>query len=97
MRRMLANPPKGFDYEVLGTLVQAYLNTADDVEPFSFEPYRPYFCPVCGEDSGLSDDKLATIMSLEYEDGARYTFTVWTHESCLELCAQTTIPDARLE
>ncbi len=96
MRRLLSKPPKGFKYEVIGQLTRATINTTNDYEPFEFVPYRPYYCPVCGDDAG-TEGHIAVILALEFTNGEKHNFVAWSHKKCFEECIETDEPDADLE
>jgi hypothetical protein len=96
MRRLLNEAPKGFNYDVLGELTRATINATETCEPFAFDPYRPYYCPVCGEDAG-AEGHISTILSLEYATGVTYDFVTWSHPECFERSIETDEPDRDLE
>jgi hypothetical protein len=93
MRRELKDPPKGIRHELLGKISRATLNPTDTVQPFDFVPYQPYYCPVCGGDSGQSNDRMAAILALEFEGGVKHDFPVWSHTECFNKCSDTGEPD----
>ena len=96
MRRILSKPPKGIRYEVVGHLSRATINTTNDYEPFTFVPYRPHYCPVCGDDAGV-EGHLAVILALEFTSGEKLNHVVWSHKKCFDECVETDEPDADLE
>lgn len=97
MRRLLRNPPKGFRHEVLGLLSRATINVTNDYEPFTFIPYQPHFCPVCGDDAGKEEGHLAVILALDFTSGEKFNHVVWSHKKCFEECIEINEPDADLE
>lgn len=96
MRRLLDQPPKGIRYELIGTLVRATLNPSNEYEPHAFEPYQPYYCPVCGEIADGTEGDPAGVLALEFEGGIKDDFVVWMHESCFSKCVPTDEPDVEI-
>jgi len=97
MRRLLKYPPKGINYQVIGTLTRSTVNRSACCEPFAFEPYQPYYCPVCGEDTEKADPKVSTIVSLEFSEADTLDLITWSHPECIEQCPETNEADRDLE
>jgi hypothetical protein len=97
MRRLLSKPPKAFKYELIGQLTRATINATDDYKPFTFVPYQPHHCPVCGNDAGKEDGHIAVILALEFADGEKLNHVLYSHKKCFEECIETNEPDADLE
>ncbi len=89
MRRLLSNPPKGFKCEIIGQLTRATINTTNEYKPFTFVPYRPYYCPVCGNEAGKEEGHTAIILALDFTSGEKHNFVGWSHEKCIEECIET--------
>ena len=88
MRRLLKDPPKGVEFEAIGNLVRVTISPTNEWLPLDVTPYIPYFCPVCGMDAGLSSDRMATILTLEFEAEAIHDFPVWSHRKCFDACPE---------
>lgn len=97
MRRLLTSPPKGVRCEVVGNLTRATINASELFKPFSFTPYQPQPCPVCGEDAGKTEDHISTIISLEFSDAPILDLITWSHPECFETCVATDEPDRDME
>lgn len=97
MRRLLSSPPKAVNYEVIGNLARATVNATKAWEPFTFVPRRPCSCPVCGEESGNIENRISTIVSLEFSDAPILDVITWSHPTCFESCVETDEPDRDIE
>ena len=84
MRRLLKDPPQGAEFDLTGKVVRATIKSTYKVPPLDVVPYQPYFCPLCGADAGLSNDRKATILALESEGGTVHDFLQWSHRKCFE-------------
>jgi hypothetical protein len=97
MRRLLAEVPRGINCDVIGELTRTTVNKSENCEPFAFEPHRPYYCPVCGEDMEKVEPKVSTIVTLEFSNAEALDLITWAHPACIETCRETREPDRDLE